>query len=65
MTIWPQWAYQYGVGGVFLFGALIAAWRMGAIRWNHRGDRRLLLALLAVYFAFLSGHAAWIALATR
>ncbi|MFV1967591.1 MAG: hypothetical protein ACC628_19350 [Pirellulaceae bacterium] len=65
MTIWPQWFYQYGVGGLFFLAAVIAALRTGAIRWSHPTERRLLLALLAGLFAFMSAHAAWIVLAVR
>jgi hypothetical protein len=65
MTVWPQWFYQYGVGGSFLLAAVIVAFRTGAVRWSHRGERRLLLALVAAFLSLMSVHAAWIALAAR
>ncbi len=65
MAVWPQWIYQYGIGGIFFLSTMILALRTGAIRWHHREERRLLVAVVLALFAFMSVHAAWIVLAAR
>ncbi len=65
MPVWTQWMYQYGVGGLLVFGTVFLALRTGAIRWRHPVERRLLTALVAAFLIFMFAHAAWIALASR
>ena len=65
MATWLQWLYQYGIGGLFFGATLVVALHSGAVRWSRGRDRRLVLALIAALFAFMSVHAAWIVLAAR
>lgn len=65
MAVWPQWLYHYGVGGIFFLGMLFAAVRTGAIRWQHDGERRLLVAIVLAFLGFMAVHAAWISLAAN
>ena len=57
---WLCWLYQYGIGGVVFFGTLGLAISTGALRWTQRRDRRLLVVLVAGFFAFLAIHGIWI-----
>ncbi len=33
MSVWLQWSYQYGVGGLFFLATVIVALQSGAVRW--------------------------------
>ena len=63
MSWWPQWIYQYGVGGLFFALTVLLAVYVGAVRWRHPPDRRLLLSIAAALIVFAAIHAVWIALA--
>ena len=65
MEAWPQWFYNYGVGGVFFLATLITAFRTGAMRWERTLDRRLLFSIIAGLLIFMTVHAAWIAVVWR
>lgn len=60
---WLPWLYQYGVGGLVFFLSLWAAIRGGALKPKSETDRKLLIVLVAGYFAFLAVHGLWIAFA--
>jgi cytochrome bd-type quinol oxidase subunit 1 len=62
---WLCWLYQYAVGGVLFFGALILALRASALRLDEARNRRLLAVLLGGYFVLAAIHAGWIAAVLR
>lgn len=62
MNSWPQWLYQYVLGGAMFVATVALALRVGALRWRRARDRHLLLALAAGLLLFAVVHAAWIAL---
>ncbi len=64
MSPWIPWLYHYGVGGVVFLACIAIACRSGAVRFRHRPDRLLVIALFAGLVAFMTIHAVWIALAT-
>lgn len=57
---WLPLLYQYGVGGILLFGTIIIALRTGGAQWAVREDKRTIQLLIAGYFVYLAGHAFWI-----
>jgi len=65
MEAWPQWFYNYSVGGVFFLATLFIAFRTGVMRWERTLDRRLLFSMIAGLLIFMTVHAAWIAVVWR
>ncbi len=61
MSPWLPWAYQYGIGGIFVVSTLVLALRSGALKADRPGDKRLAFALAGGYLAFALIHAVWIA----
>lgn len=51
--------YLLVVGGVFFAVGLVVPWRAGDFSWKKRGDRRLLLSMLAVCLFYLILLSAW------
>jgi len=61
---WPQFVYQYGIGGVFFLVTLLACLRLGAVEMRVPSDRRTVWISVVGFFAYLGVHAAWILLAS-
>ena len=51
--------YQFLVGGVVFTLGVAVPWAAGDYSLKNRGDRRLLLSMLAACFAYLIMHSAW------
>ncbi len=51
--------YQFLVGGIFFTVGVVIPWRAGDYSWQNRGDRRLLLAMLATCVFYLTLQSAW------
>ena len=51
--------YQFIVGGVCFTIGLIIPWRAGDYSWKKRGDRRLLLSMLAICLLYVIVQSAW------
>ncbi len=64
MSPWIPWLYHYGVGSLVFLASLVLACRSGAVRFHHRPDRLLVIALFTGLVAFMTIHAVWIALVT-
>jgi hypothetical protein len=64
VTNWPQFAYQYIVGGIFFFVTLYLCFRPGASDPENPSDRRALKYLLVGFVGYALVHAAWVLFAT-
>ncbi len=51
--------YQFIVGGIFFTVGLVIPWCAGDFSWKRRGDRRLLLSMLAVCLFYLIVQSVW------
>ena len=51
--------YQFLVGGIFFTVGVVIPWRAGDYSWKKRGDRRLLLSMLATFFLYLILQSVW------
>lgn len=65
MEQWLNYAYHYGVGGLFFGGTIAIMLRRGALRMDRPIDRRLVVMLTFGLALFMLTHGAWIALASR
>ena len=51
--------YQFLVGGVFFAVGIAIPWRAGDYSWKKRGDRHLLLSMMAAALVYLVLQSAW------
>ena len=51
--------YQFLVGGIFFTFGIVIPWRTKDYSWKRRGDRRLLLSMLAACLFYLILQSAW------
>ncbi len=56
--------YQFLVGGAFFTVGIAVPWWAGDYSWKKRGDRRLLLSMLAAFFLYLIMQSVWYLYAT-
>jgi len=64
-TYWASYAYLYGFGGLLFFGIIAFSIKKGALVLNRKGDRQLLLTLIALYAGYSLVHGVWIIWASR
>jgi len=57
--------YQFIVGGVFFTIGLVVPWYAGDFSWKRRGDRRLLISMLAACLFYLILQSVWHLYAAR
>ncbi len=55
-SIWMPLIYQYTVGGIVFFGAIILALRVKAISLSNKGDRATVGLLVLGFILFFSFH---------
>lgn len=62
---WPQFAYQYIIGGIIFFVGLLIPILTGGWKFKSAKDTKLLIILLVGLVYYALGHGIWIYLAGR